>query len=736
MSLASASSEKVVQFQGGKIALSTRGPAFRVRFLFDGKAHSPIDTPMVAPEASDLPFQAMEEKAGNGIYSSAGSVLVSPDGKLVVRDLAGNVITESEPLANSHEKLVLSSNNGKLYGRGAAPPDARKLTADKGQVVDPMVCNRATYTPYYYSTDGYGALGVAKEPEMQHLPAKYTTDGSKVTWTFTGPFELYLMPAATLEEGTTAYYTLIGAPVVLPRYAFGFGASRWGWTDRAYIEDTIHKFRAWNFPIDYIIIDFEWFTNESDYSYQPAGKGYYRDFGFNPVTFPEPQKQLATYKNDQHIKMAGIRKPRLGNTELLDMARSKGWILPNGEPGGGYPPDLPGSYAKERNLDYSQKEVRDWYSKSIDHFTDDGVSFWWNDEGETNYYTFHWWNVAQVDALRTKRPHERFFSLNRAWSPGMARMGAAVWTGDVDSTWDDLMSTPGMMLNWVLGGAPYVGCDIGGFLGNTSGPHLTRWMQVGTFMPIMRVHSVLEAIPHFPWNFGQPAARAMQKTLNLRYRLIPYHYSLAHALYATFSQWIKPLVMEFPDDAEAADISTQWMDGSILVAPVLRQDSMRDFYLPKGTWYKLAAAEDTKASVVLEGPGRWGGSAADDEIPAFVRPGTVLPLAPVVQYSEALPGGPLEVQVYAGADGSFDLVEDDGESTAYLVGQIRTTRLRWDDATQTLSWKVDGAVDAAGEHVFKNVYMTLIDRTGIYHSDTKLLGTEGSIHFGAQQTFI
>jgi len=284
-----------------------------------------------------------------------------------------------------------------------------------------------------------------------------------------------------------------------------------------------------------------------------------------------------------------------------------------------------------------------------------------------------------------------------------------------------------MMLNWVLAGAPYVGCDIGGFLGNTTGDQLTRWMQVGTFMPIMRVHSIIDATPHFPWLFGDEPAAAMRKTLDLRYRLMPYHYSLAQAFYAYSSLWIRPLVIAFPEDAAAANITSQWMDGDILVAPVLRNDSQQRVYLPSGTWYSRADAPVSNASKIFQGPTTLDGTVALDEIPAFVRAGTVLPLAPVIQYAEQLPGGALEVQVYAGADGSFELMEDDGNSTRYQQGEVRRTKFIWDDGSKTLSWKVFGTTSAAGEHTFRQVFMTVVDGTDLHSSFTVPIGTRGTL---------
>mmetsp|Transcript_14254 Transcript_14254/g.24735 ORF Transcript_14254/g.24735 Transcript_14254/m.24735 type:complete len:552 (-) Transcript_14254:179-1834(-) len=542
-------------------------------------------------------------------------------------------------------------------------------------------------------------------------------------------------------------------PAVPPRYAFGFIASRWGWKDRAYIEDTLQRFRDGSFPIDAIIIDFEWFTNETDYGYPPdTGKAYYEDFGFRDVLFPEPRYQLSDYKERYHIRVSGIRKPRVGNSKTIVDVRKKGWLLQNCEPSGSYPPIYPG-YACGRSLNYSMPAVRKWYAEKLQPLLDDGMAFWWNDEGETDYFTFHYWNVAEKEAQENWQPASRFFSLNRAFSPGMARLGATVWTGDISADWSTLHNTPGTMLKWVMAGAAYVGCDSGGFNGETTPLLLTRWLQLAAFMPIMRVHSTLQSQPHWPWLFGEKAATAIRQALNLRYRLLPYHYSLAHAQFARNEPWIRPLLMDFPSDPKVQNLTTQWMDGSILVAPILSQHSTFDFHLPPGLWYRLdhAVLSQSEDTVVLAGrrlrskqdmdllhqvrdlspsKGRLHGVAKWNEVPAFVRPGTILPLSPIVQHSGDIGKKPLEVFVFGGADGAFELVEDDGWSTSYAQGAARTTSFTWDDSTQTLSWQMGGKIGAPGEQGFSQIAVCFVTWTGsVKKAKSRPFAGHGSVNF-------
>eukprot|EP00429_Kryptoperidinium_foliaceum_P020597 CAMPEP_0176048522 /NCGR_PEP_ID=MMETSP0120_2-20121206/24104_1 /TAXON_ID=160619 /ORGANISM="Kryptoperidinium foliaceum, Strain CCMP 1326" /LENGTH=755 /DNA_ID=CAMNT_0017381941 /DNA_START=84 /DNA_END=2351 /DNA_ORIENTATION=+ len=737
MDLVSASSctERTVQVGDISVRISTGGPtAFRLRIIPAGGSNVP--NPMPDASLPDAPCQHITDGQSQGVSSDFGSLTVSPSGVVVLKDASGKTLTTSQPITGDTQ-LLLSSADGKLYGRGASPLDMLQLSATTSK---PKTYNRATFTPYYYSLgDGYGALGaVAVDKNTgSEMDLTYTTSGKQVEWKHgPGSFELHLIPAPTLAEGTQRYYQLLGQALILPKYAFGFGASRWGWESRDYVEEQIQKFRDGKYPIDYIILDFEWFMHETDYAYNPEGKPYYTDFGYNPKLFDEPAAQLATYQNDFHIRFGGIRKPRIGNSGMLTDLRAKGWILPNGEPAGTYPPE--GHYADERCIDFAIPEARDWYAKKMEHYTEDGVDLWWNDEGEPNYYTFWFWNVAERKGVAAKAPTKRFFSLNRAWSPGMARLGAAVWTGDVSATWEDLKGTPGMMLNWVLGGAPYVGCDIGGFNGQTNGKHLTRWLQIGAFMPIMRVHSVIDATPHFPWLFGDDAARAMRRAIELRYRLVPYHYSLAHRLYRTGKHWIRPLVMEFPDEPEVAEITTEWMDGDILCAPVVREDDTREITLPKGKWYMLGATPEITRTLIVNGGQQFGGKAEAAEVPAFVRPGAVVPLAAVGQHTQELTGKPLEVQIYTGADGSFTLYEDDDETTDYMSDKVRSTSMTWSDASRTFKWTVTSASGLDTAKCYKQLQLTIFDGSsgGIVRTDPQDIGTHGSIKVGTYGNII
>lgn len=637
----------------------------------------------------------------------------------------GGKITPPPPVEDTLTLTLSSTEKSKFYGAGSGGQDATTLSRTNS---NPSVANTQFYVPYYYSSDGYSALGVSSytfsENDYSVYPASWDYySPSVVQWSVGGKTaNLYLMPATSMADGLSKYWDLSGRPAVPPRYAFGFLACRWGWKDADSVLETLKEFRSGNYPVDAWISDFEWYTPEPDYNLPDAGSPTFKDFSYDPRIFPDPVNQLSTYHGkDLNLRFGGIRKPRLGNSDSLVMAKEKGWLV---DPKAGT-----GSAYNARDLNYSIPAVREWYADQMSHFLRDGVDFWWNDEGESSYFNFFYWNDAQKAMLAAFDKMKRFWTINRSFSPGMQRQGSLTWTGDIPVEWDALRNTPGYVLNWELAGTGFITCDTGGFSGDdVSGLLLSRWYQVAAFMPIMRVHSKLGNTAHFPFNYAPDAAAAMQKALNLRYMFVPYHYSLAHHMNDPAhggKPIMRPLIMNYPDDESVLEMTSEWLDGDgLLVAPIMNENNASTVYLPAGLWYTF---NDTKT---YTGPYSLPiSNAALDDIPLFAKSGSVIPLAPLVQYTDALPGGPLEVQVYAGADGSFALVEDDGETYAYTGADksTRVTTFEWDDAKKTLSWTVTGSF-AGNQQSFSQVFLKLFAADGAPKSSkTVALGKSGHL---------
>jgi len=660
------------------------------------------------------------------------------------RILGGNF---PRPVSPSIVQVTLqsSSHNGddiKYFGSGGGGDASKTLTVTKA---NPIVENKFFQVPYYFSTAGYSVLtvsGLADLPSaLGTYGASWTSDGGDVTWTistFKGrkQADFYFMPVqdqdetnyyTAMSEMTTRYFRLIGMPRKPPLYAFGFAACRWGWQNRTDIHDMLNKFRSGNFPIDSWISDFEWYTKQPDYNLPSQGSPDFTDFWFNNVTFPAPSEQLFYYHDKLNMRFGGIRKPRLGNSDSLVMARAKNWTIGQG---------TGGAAGGTRNLNYTLQDVQTWYSEQLPPLLNVGVDFWWNDEGESTYHNFHWWNVAEVASLDNSPGQKRFWSINRAFTPGMSRLGGIVtWTGDVPPSWDALQNTPGTVLNWALAGSPYVTCDTGGFSGPTNALLLSRWYQTAVFMPVMRVHSTINTVAHFPFLWGEEAADSMRKSLELRYRLIPYTYSLAQDLYEEGTLMTRPLIMDFASDDDfvlknGADITQEWMFGpSILVAPVMYEDNHTDVVLPtiqSGYWYEFNSTVTHDAVTPGTTVSLFG--VPLNQIPIYVKPGSIIPIAGLVQYTDALPeSGPLQVHIYSGDDNSFTLTEDDGATNAYINSDnsVRQTNFVWNEKTKTLSWTTTGSAKAT----YKDLevwYWSKNEENAIVLGVTSLEGTSGS----------
>jgi alpha-glucosidase len=681
-------------------AAATDG-AFRLTVSYNGKPR-PAQSIYLAPNPTQAESSTVNENGWTGVKTTSGELLIDPTHALwTLRDAQGKTLIPPGPISRlTHNQqtgkpfVILtagcpSNHPFEVYGCGDG---ADSLLQDHAR---PALGNGHAVVPYYWSRAGYAALGVGSD---DNAPPSWTasSDLGRISWIYSGnSADLYLMPAANLRIAARAYANLCGPPKVPPRWTFGYLQSRWGWEDRAYIDDALHQFISRKLPVDAFIYDFEWYTTSPDYLIKPEGLPNFTDFSFNPALFPDPAAEIASQKA-MGIHFVGIRKPRLGNTSLLNMARSKNWILAPGKSG---------EQIDTRCLDFSNPAVRDWYAKQLIPLLKQGIDGWWDDEGEITYTQYYWWNQAEADALAQVHPNDRLWTIDRAFAPGSQRFGIAAWTGDIRASWPELAKTPTHLLNWSLAGMPYCACDIGGYAGNTNARLLTRWMEAGVFFPVMRAHSENIAKPHFPWLYGDEAESAIRKALDLRYRLIPFYYSLAHEAHDTGVPIMRPLAMEFPTDSRSENISDEWLMGTgLLAAPILDDTESRRIHLPPGVWYEFDRNKP------IAGDHSFDATARLDEIPVYVRAGTILTLGPVIQHTDDLPGGPLELQIYPGKDAQFTLVEDDGLTTAYLNGQTRRTTFTWNDAARTLRWKIEGPY--AGKDIFTEMTIAVMDPSG------------------------
>jgi len=266
------------------------------------------------------------------------------------------------------------------------------------------------------------------------------------------------------------------------------------------------------------------------------------------------------------------------------------------------------------------------------------------------------------------------------------RNAVTVWSGDINSDWIFFKRQIPAGLNYSLSGLPYWTTDIGGFVsGDPDNPAyrelFVRWFQFGTFNPVLRVHGTRRNQQNELWSYGIEAQKILVDFDTLRYRLLPYIYSLA---WMTTSQAYTPmraLVMDFRTDVQAANIGDQFMFGpAFLVSPVTDPGmKTRRLYLPVGKWY------DFWSGMPIDGPRSLEAAAPLDKVPLEIRAGSILPLGPAMEWSTEKVEDPMEVRVYPGADGAFTLYEDENDTYNYERGAHATILFRWDDGRKTLT---------------------------------------------------
>jgi len=627
------------------------------------------------------------QQTDDAITTRGGTLRLSHGGRhLVLLDAEDRRLLALYP--HRHHIELRSARAGLCYGGADATPTPATADAALGKrltrhkALKPHVGNGVSVVPWLWHTGGWALLLLTEDGPGSIRWLDKKGRGFKISNTRSAT-DLVVMPAADMASALQALGELTGFAPVPPLWALGFLHSRWGYRDADEIRRTQETFRAHKHPVDAFIYDFEWCIPRPDYGFKAHGRKTFADFAWNPRLFPDPVEDMAEARR-HGIRTIGIRKPRLANTFLLRKAGKCGWRLKDWK-------RIKGKWAplhdaiSSRVIDFRVPEVRAWYWRRNRRFIEDGMAGWWNDEGEQFPTLYYWWNRAQADGQAQDFPNTRFWSINRSYSMGLARTGAAVWTGDSKTRWKDLRIEVYKTLNYGIAGMPWTACDLGGFSGDPTPELMARYMQMGVFFPIMRTHSCCENKARVPWGFGPDAETAIRKALEWRYRLLPYINSLAHETAETGKPLARPMVLEFPGKPFQEECE-QWMFGpSILAAPVLDRGGKRKVTLPGGTtWYDLATGAPCKGGRTLEL------KCGLEDLPAWQRGGSVLPLAPVLQHTGELAGRPLELRVATGANADFRQVEDDGESLDYRRGRKLVTRWRWNEKTRTLRGRVTG----------------------------------------------
>lgn len=530
--------------------------------------------------------------------------------------------------------------------------------------------------------------------------------------------DYYFVYGDSMDEIIKGYRDLTGKSQVMPKWAMGYWQSRERYKTQDEIVNTLKEFRERQIPIDNIVLD---------WNHWPEDKWGSHEFDKN--RFPDPQKMVDDI-HKMHAKiMISIWPKFYQTTEHFKEFDEKGWMYQQAIKdsirdwvGPGYI----GSFYDA----YSAGARKLFWEQILEHYYPLGIDAWWMDASEPNvrdctdmeyrkalqgptalgssteyFNTYALMNAEAIyDGQRSIAPNKRVFLLTRSGFAGLQRYSTATWSGDIATRWEDMKAQISAGLNFAVSGIPYWTMDIGGFCVEDRYVNAqielynnqivnddyeewrelnTRWYQFGAFAPLFRSHG------QFPfreiWNIApknHPAYESMLYYTKLRYRLMPYIYTLAGMTYFDDYTIMRPLVMDFPYDKTVENISDQYMFGpSIMVCPVYQyKERTRKVYFPNGTnWYNIYTGEYFEGGKLLTI------DAPYNQIPLFVKEGAIIPFGPEIQYTNEKPDETIILFVYKGKDGNFTLYEDEGVNYNYEKGKYTTITFNYNNTEKTLT---------------------------------------------------
>lgn len=606
------------------------------------------------------------------------------EGKVLVRDVepvrfqAKGRIRCAHALAPTDVVYGLGEKTGVLNKRGATW----------------KMWNTDVYAPHNLETDplyqSHPYMMVLKDGHAHGVFFDHTYETTfdlrhESFYTFTsegGALDYYVFAGPHPKDVLTQYTHLVGRMPLPPKWALGYHQSRYSYETEQEVRELIDTFRKKHIPLDAVYLDIHYMDE-------------YRVFTFDQNRFPHP-KSLVQYASEQGVRIVPIVDPGVKVDAEYDTYRDgvqKDYFCKYAD-GTLFKGDVwPGTSVFP---DFLKKKVRKWWGEQHAFYTSIGIEGIWNDMNEPSVFNetktmddqvVHdgWKTHRQVhniygmmmteatyNGLKKQLKGKRPFVLTRAGFSGIHRY-AAVWTGDNRSFWEHLELSLPMCLNLGLSAVAFCGADVGGFAHDAHGELLVRWTQVGAFFPYFRNHCAIGFARQEPWAFGETYEQMVKRYIELRYEWLPHLYTLCFEAYQTGVPMMRPLMLEYSDDAETWNISDQFMVGNeVMIAPVMRPHTFhRLVYFPKGRWIDYWTKEK------FEGGRRYIVEAPLDRLPIFVKEGAMIARAEAKQ-STSIADEQLTLYVYTMEEGtsSYTLYDDDGTTFAYEKGEYVNMHIR------------------------------------------------------------
>lgn len=570
--------------------------------------------------------------------------------------------------------------------------------------------------PFLISSRNYGIL-IDTETAMI-----FDSEGGKITFTLDTTKELsyYIITGENFEEIIKSLRTLTGRATMLPRWAYGYIQSKERYQSSEDLIDTVKKFKAAGIPIDCIVQD--WYTWE---------EGLWGEKKVDKKRYPSIVGLVDTL-HKEHIKLMVSIWPNMteGGSNLQEF-KEKDLLLPNTNTYDAYKEEARKLYWQQCEEEWFSGDVDAWWCDSDEPFTDPD----WNGEAkrpealryslivEESKKSMDWTRLNSYGLLHSKgiydnwrrsNSEKRVVNLTRSSYVSGQRYGTIPWSGDISAKWSTLRKQIVEGIKFSMSGMPYWTLDIGAFFVSKrplwfwNGDYnngvedlgyrelYVRWLQYATFLPMFRSHGT--DTPREPWNFGSPGEifyDTIIKFINLRYKLLPYIYSIAAEMHQNNATLLSSLMFDFAEDENVKELSDSFMFGkALLVCPVTEPmyyavnsvpltdaDKTRKVYLPKGTsWYDFWTNEPYLGGQTITC------KATLDIIPLFVKAGSIIPVSSPITYADEKRGEVSEILVYCGEDGQFTLYNDEGDNYSYENGNFSAITLSYRDNEKSLTF--------------------------------------------------
>jgi alpha-D-xyloside xylohydrolase len=660
-------------------------------------------------------------------------IVNTKDGAVSYATISGTPLFREEPLGvsfvpfndtgvstySAYQSFRLEAGEP-IYGLGE---QQQGKMIQRDVVLNMIQGNTDDYVPFFVSAKGYGVFWDNYSPTIFRDGSAGTSFRSEVG----DCVDYYFMYGGDADGVIAQMRALTGQVPMPPLWTFGYWQSRERYKSQVEAVDVVKKYRELGVPLDGIVQDWQYWGDNF----------HWNAMEFLNPQFPDPKKMIDEVHALNAHMIISVWASFGTATKQYEVLQGKGMLLdfvtwpPCSKDI--WPPD-PAFPSGVRVYDAYNPEARDIFWDYLNRGVFSlGMDGWWLDSSEPDHLNFKptdfdnktylgsFRKVRNVfplmhvggvyDHQRSTSTDKRVFILTRSGFAGQQRYGANVWSGDVVSSWEALRNQISAGLNFSLSGIPYWNSDIGGFflwkypkkLDDPDYRELyVRWLQFGAMCPMMRSHGT--DAPREIYQFGMKKERvydAIAKAITLRYALLPYIYATSWDVTAHQSTMMRALVMDFPGDLTALPINNEYMFGkSLLVCPVTQPMYVDTIVTGKDTVAEPNFGKVKAAAVYLPAGADWfdfwtgaripGGQTVQrptpiDEVPLYVKAGSLLPMGPNVQFATEKKWDSLEVRIFVGADGKATLYEDETDNYNYEKGAYSTIVLEWNDARKVLT---------------------------------------------------